>query len=150
MPRLLSSGPGATTGVEIGNIAFFRLQIGATLMDSTPALALVVRYPPGSPENQIALAKVAVGISQETGEVERVASAALLMGDREGDKRRIEEAYQLFKNNPRTPSQQALTDSIAEGQKLVDIYWDFREWLMEGCPAKLTREIGLYTVMGMP
>lgn len=150
MPRLLSSGPGATTGIDLQSVAFYRLQIGATMVESTPALGLVVRYPPGRPENQIALARLPVGIAQDAREVERVAAAALSIGTRQGDTERLEEAFQLFKNNPRTPSQQALTDAIADGVSLLNAYWDLREWLMQQSDAKLTREIGMYTVMAIP
>jgi hypothetical protein len=150
VPTLLSSGPGSLTGLRLEQNAFWRLQLGVTVVDQTPALALVVRYPPGLPDSQIALLRVPVGIAQDAQEVQRLADVGLSMGTQEEDMRRLAEAYQMFKNNPRTPSALALEEATKAGQRLVEAFWQVREWIIEGSTTRLTLTVEPWTLQGLP
>lgn len=151
MPTLISAGPGNVTGITMENNAFWRLQLGVTMMEQTPALSLILRYPPGGADNQISLLRVAVAIAQDHGEVQRIADVALMRGDKEGDRDRLREAYELFKNNPRTPSQASLEEALTQGLEMIDAYWRVREWLLDPNErARLTLQLGNQTLVGEP
>src|SRR6056297_1945195 len=142
MPTLTSAGPGSITGATFENNAFWRLQLGVTMLEQTPALSLILRYPPGGPGDQVALLRVAVGIAQDPSEVQRISEVVLIPGEREADKQRLAEAYELFKNNPRTPSQASLEEAVNQGKELVECYWKLRDWLMSVERDRLTIELG--------
>jgi hypothetical protein len=150
MPLLLSSGPQGTTGVDLGNNAFWRLQLSVVMVDQTPALALVVRYPPGEPHNQVALLRVPVSVAQDPQEVVRIAEVGLDTGTRDGDMARLKEAFQLFRNNPRVPGQAVLQGAIEEGTKIVTAYWDIREWLFAGAKENLHIKLDTQELLGLP
>lgn len=136
MPLLLSSELGSTTGVSLDQNAFWRLQMSAVLIGETPGIGLVIRYPPGQPTNMIALLRVPVTVAETLAEVQRLAEVALQGGTEDSDEERLTEAYQMFKNNPRTPSNAVLEAAIAEGKKLVRAYWELRRWLFDVRPEK--------------
>jgi hypothetical protein len=133
MALLVSSVPGSTTGVPLSQNAFWRLQLGVAAVEQTPALSLAVRYPPGGPADIIALARSPVPVAQSPDEVQRIADVGLLGGSLDRDLERITEAYQMFKNNPRTPSGAALEEAINGGHAIVRAYWGVRDWLLSGC-----------------
>ena len=147
MPTLLSSGPQGTTGVTLENNAFWRLQLGAT---GDVALALIIRYPPAQAANIVALAKCPVGIATTPEEVQRVAEVILTTGTKEGDMARLEEAYNLFKNNNRAPSASALEAAVADGKELLEVYYELQEWIMQGSVNRFSSTYNLYEIVGIP
>lgn len=150
MPHLLSRGPGYTTGIALQQNAFWRLMLGAVMAEHTPALALCLRYPPGADANQVALLRIPVSVAQSAEEVSRIAAVALSLGSLEDDSKRIEEAYALFRNNPRVPSQQVLTDAVERGQALVRIYWQLTDWLLSVPDQEFRAEIENQVLVGVP
>lgn len=150
MPTLLCRGPGHTTGVPLDTNAFWRLTIGPTLMGQTPALALVLRYPPGDEHSQVALLRVPVTVANEIGEVVQVAGVALSGGDQATDKQRLTEAFNLFKNSNRAPSEARLNEDVESASKLIDAYWAVQGWVMGGFDGQFEHVLNNQVLKGLP
>ncbi|NEN87913.1 MAG: hypothetical protein F6K48_02925 [Okeania sp. SIO3H1] len=148
MATLYSAGPGQTTVVNLSQNGFLRISIGPVNIGTAPGLAIIAMYPPGKYENQLALLRIPVGVASDIEEVRGVADVALAMGDREDDKQRIQEAYQLFKNNARAPSQTAMEEAIKLGQSLVDAYWDIQDWIMNTERGRLLIQLENQKIIG--
>lgn len=148
MPKLISVGPYGTTGINLDNLAFYRLQLGASNYGSDPALALVVRYPPAG--DRIALAMVTVPVASEVTEIEQLAAVGLITNEEETDKSRLVEAYQMFKNKPRAPRDETIQQAAEAGTMLVAAYWQIRRWLTGDAGEDLSVEVDRYTVLSEP
>lgn len=131
MPKILSLEKGQTTEFNLSSLAFWRLGMGVTGYRGTPCLGLMLRYPPGSPENQVCLAKVKCTIAESAEEVQRVAAVALDGGTLDLDQDRAKEAFNLFKNNPKIKGD-VLERTIEEAYELIKAYWIIRLWAQEG------------------
>ncbi len=130
---LTSRGAGFTTGISLTATAVWRLGLGVVMMDNTPALALTVKYPSDRSEDgtaTVSLLRVPVPVAQSVEEVRRIANVSLQPGNLDEDLARMEEAYALFRNNPRVPSQDSLSDAITRGQGLVTAYWRTSDWIL--------------------
>lgn len=148
MPLLVSSSPNHTTAIHIQANAFVRFCLGTTMIDETPGLALVAKYPPQG--DIIALQAVPVSVAQSAEEVQRLASVGLAGGTQEEDRKRLTEAYEMFKNNPRVPSQSALDEAVQQGLTIIDSYWQLRNWLLNGCREELSIQEGNRLLRGWP
>lgn len=160
--RLLSQRPGALTGVDLG-AGIWRLLIVEGIAQGKPALELALRFPPAVPfaispagqvvgyaeYQQVVLAAVRVEIAQQAEELKRIAAVALVEGTREGDRKRTEEAFALFKNLPRLRNE-TYEACLADALKLVDGYWNLAAWILDAQRSAQTWEIGDARVQGAP
>ncbi len=148
MPLLVSASPNHTTTIDLQANAFLRFCLGTVKIDETPGLALVAKYPPQG--DIIALQAVPVSVAQSAEEVHRVAAVGLAGGTLDEDSKRLREAYEMFKNNPRVPSQAALEEAVEQGLSIVKAYWQLRDWLLTGCREELSIQEGSRTLRGWP
>jgi hypothetical protein len=132
MAKILSMQLGSVTSVQLDVLAFYRLQLGAVRgvlpNDTVPHLGLTLRYPPGSPQESIALCRLPVPAAADLANLERVSAVMLAGGTLDRDLDRTREAFQLFKNNPQCKGT-ALEDSLTVGVSLVEAYWKCRLWV---------------------
>lgn len=155
-PRILSLVAGSITNVNLNQLAFWRLEIGSSQMvtssGETPAFTLFLRYPsmlaatfgtqvtatyPATVQVYqmsnplITLARTAIPIAKELGELEQVTKVALEGGSRDLDAARTREAFNLFKNNVQIKGN-AMESCIKDSIKIIDAYWDIRMWVENG------------------
>jgi hypothetical protein len=135
MPAIWTFGPENSTGIDLSANAFWRVTLGAVQMYEMSWLALVMIYPPAPgqtiQQTQIVLARSGVQVASKIEDVFRVAQVSVSTSTLDGDLARMTEAFNLFKNNPRT-KQEALEMSLKDAVEILKAYWIIREWLMAG------------------
>jgi hypothetical protein len=144
-------GPDASSVIPL-DADWGRLCMGASTVKEVAALALLWRYPPAG--DGLALAKVAVPFASagKAGieEVGKVSEVALEANTHEGDRKRLEEAYSLWRNNPRAPRPETIQAAVEEAWALVDLYWALRGWLVAKEREWLDVTVGRYQVQARP
>jgi hypothetical protein len=152
---VVSLQPTATVVADLGHFAY-RLDLGVTTVRDVPAFSLVYRYPPLTtalmrPDGQvvplasmalIALARVPITVAESPDALQRVVEVSLDGGTLDKDIARMTEAYQLFRNSPRTRVE-TLEGCVKDSAEVLKAYWGVREWLAEGAGEK--RAIALPT-----
>lgn len=135
MPSIWTFGPQNVTGIDLSANAFWRVMLGATVAMDVPWLTLAVIYPPASGQTvhqtQITLARTSVPVTSRVEDVMRVAEVSISTGSLDQDISRMTEAFNLFKNNPRT-KQEVLETSLRDALEILQAYWQVREWLFTG------------------
>ena len=135
MPAIWTFGPENSTGIDLAANAFWRITLGAVQASDMAWLALVAIYPPAPgqtiQQTQIVLARAGVPVAGKIEDVLRVAQVSVSSGSLENDTARMTEAFNLFKNSPRT-KQEILEISLRDSLEILKAYWTVREWLMGG------------------
>ncbi len=148
MPRIIALLPHGVSMVDLGHFSC-RLDIGVSMVDKTPALSLVYRYPPspaaimhpqGTPISleawaQTTLVRSPVEITDVYDAVKRIADVALHGGTLEADMARTTEAYKMF-NNMQNARKETIESLTKEGLEVIRAYWFVREWLGTGAAEK--------------
>jgi len=128
MAEIRSVSKDAITGFNLSVLSFWRLALGVTLKDSIPCFSLIMRYPPGSDQHQVALARSTVPIAENHQEVMRVAKVATEGGTLDADTSRMVEAFNLFKNHDGLKGN-SLETCITDAKKILEAYWGVRLWI---------------------
>jgi hypothetical protein len=144
MPSIISLEKGQTTCFNMPSLAFWRLLVGVSMAGNVPCFSLMIRYPPGSPQEQIALAKVTCPVTEDHSALQRVADVALLGGTLDRDQERTREAFTLFKNNDRVKGD-VLEQCIEDSFLILKAYWSIRNWVIEGCKEDQEIEVSDHT-----
>jgi hypothetical protein len=135
MPSIWTFGPENTTGVDLGANAFWRIMLGAVQTGSTIWMSVSLIYPPSAgqtiQQTQITLARAGIPVTDRVDDVMRIAQVSISTGSRDGDKGRMTEAFNLFKNNGKA-KQEIVEIALRDGLKMVEVYWDIRDWLTAG------------------
>jgi len=158
MATLTSFDLGKITHVDLTRNGFWRLQpIGLYNNQQGGFLGLSLIYPPGmlavggsAMLTQATLASVRVAVATDKDSVERIAEKMLIGGNEEDDKARTKECFNLFKNNPRPPSDDRLNEDLSRAYELVSFYWQLRSWILSGYDKETSWEIGTYSIVGRP
>lgn len=153
MPAIWTFGPENSTGIDLSANAFWRVTLGAVYASEMSWLALIMIYPPApgqtTHQTQIVLARAGVPVAGKVEEVMRVAQVSVSSGSLEHDIARMTEAFNLFKNNPRT-KQEILEISLRDSLEILKAYWNVREWLMQGASESKELIIPPYTLKLRP
>ncbi len=154
MASLLVLARGNTTGISLGANAFWRISLGATIDGSGGSyFSLVLIYPPSAgmsfDQARIVLTRTHVPMANNQLEVERVASVSLQGGTLEADISRMTEAFNLFRNNPRTKSE-AVDTAIKDAGDVVGAYWAIRMWMLNGAKEEKTISVNSYDIVCQP
>ncbi len=135
MPAIWTFGPENCTGIDLSANAFWRIKLGATYAHEMSWLSLVAVYPPApgqtTQQTQIVLARAGVPVATKVEDVLKVAEISVASGVLSEDEKRMTEAFNLFKNSPRT-KQETLDSSLRDAMEILKAYWGIREWLTEG------------------
>ena len=153
MPAIWTFGAENTTGIDLSANAFWRITLGGVFASDMSWLALVAIYPPAPgqtiQQTQIVLARAGVQVASKIEDVLRVAQVSVSSGSLEGDIARMTEAFNLFKNNPRT-KQEILEISLRDAVEILKAYWTVREWLMAGATEPKEVIVPPYTIKLRP
>ena len=154
MASLLVFARGNTTGISLGANAFWRLGLGATQDNEGGSyFSLVIIYPPSSgmtfDQAKIILCRTHVPMANNVREVERVAGVSLHGGTLETDLVRMTEAFNLFRNNPRTKDE-AIVAAIKDASDVIGAYWAIRTWLANGSKEEKTVSVNGYDILCQP
>lgn len=144
MASIISLERGQTTCFNMPTLPLWRMMIGVTMQGQVPCFSLMLRYPPGSPQEQIALARVACPVTEDAHALQRVADVALDGGTLDADQERTREAFNLFKNNDRLKGD-VLEQCIEDSFKILSAYWTIRNWVIEGCKEDCEVEVTDHT-----
>jgi|JFJP01.1.fsa_nt_gi hypothetical protein len=153
MPAIWTFGPENATGIDLSANAFWRVKLGAVFMYDMSWLALVAIYPPGPGQTiqntQIVLARAGIPVAGKVEDVLRVAEVSVSTGTLEADTARMTEAFNLFKNNPRTKAE-TLEISLRDAMNILKAYWDVRDWLAGGASEVKTLDVSPFTIKLRP
>lgn len=153
MPAIWTFGPENATGIDLSANAFWRVSLGGIYKYEMSWLALVLIYPPAQgqtvQQTQIVLARAGIPVAGKIDDVLRVAEVSVSTGSIDGDTARMTEAFNLFKNNPRT-KQETLDMSLRDGLDILKAYWSVRDWLMGGAGEAKEITIGNFVLKLRP
>jgi hypothetical protein len=153
MPAIWTFGPENSTGIDLSANAFWRVTLGAVQASEMAWLALVAIYPPAPgqtiQQTQIVLARAGVPVAGKVEDVLRVAQVSVSSGSLENDTIRMTEAFNLFKNSPRT-KQEVLEISLRDSLEILKAYWSLREWLMAGATEPKELNVHPYVIKLRP
>lgn len=141
MPRIRSLQPNSTVSVDLDHFVC-RLDIGVTVLATTPCFTFLYLYPPSPaammrPDGAlvpmgsfavVALARAEVQVAREAADLEPVTRVALGNGSFEKDVARITEAFRLFANSPQN-RRETIDACVTDSTAVLRAYWDAREWL---------------------
>lgn len=153
MPAIWTFGPENSTGIDLSANAFWRVTLGGVYMWEMSWLALVAIYPPApgqtTQQTQIVLARAGIPVASKIEDVLRVAQVSVSTGSIEGDTARMTEAFNLFKNSPRT-KQETLDNSLRDALEILKAYWSVREWLFAGATDAKQIDVAPFTIKLRP
>jgi hypothetical protein len=153
MPRAVALLPGAIAVADLGHFVY-RLELAATMSRDVPSFSLVYRYPPNpvalmQPDGRviplgnfgmITLARAPAQIAATVEELQRVVEVSLDGGTRDKDIERMTEAYQLFRNSPKTRAE-VLDLCVKDSAEIIKAYWSVREWIETGMKEATTLDV---------
>jgi len=145
--RIMSFGPAGTIGLELGQNWCWRLSLGASVDPHTRVVYFILAGTYTPPDyglaqvafNRVALARTAIPVASQVEEVQRVADVVLQGGNPETDQSRLTEAFNMFRNNPRVKGDMLAT-CVGDAAKVLQAYWQVREWLESGATERRTIE----------
>ena len=153
MPAIWTFGPENATGIDLSTNAFWRVTLGGVYKYDMSWLALVAIYPPAPgqtvQQTQIVLARTGIPVASRIEDVLKLAEVSVSTGTLDGDTLRMTEAFNMFKNNPRT-KQEILESSTRDGLEVLTAYWTVRDWLMSGAKEGKDVQLGSFTIKLRP
>lgn len=141
-------------GADLGGTTF-QLGLGAVQRGDDLCFALLYYYPAAStgafrpvdsflynfPAESTALVAVPIALAESLKELQQIAAVAYGSGSEETDQRRLAEAFEMFKNRPRTIAPAKLEACVRDAATVVRAYADVRRWIAEGMTKQETIKV---------